>query len=75
MRRDFILLVLLFLILSPNLFGQVDRREIRRGNRAFSKGEYKEALIEYKRALEKDSLSLKGGYNLGNTLFRGGSSK
>ncbi|MGN1045942.1 MAG: tetratricopeptide repeat protein [Candidatus Cryptobacteroides sp.] len=51
---------------------QVDRREVRKGNREFRKGDYKNADIDYRRAVVKDSTSLAAQYNLGNTLYKSG---
>ena len=51
---------------------QTDRKEVRKGNRDFKKEEYKEAEIDYRKALVKDSTSLAAVYNLGNTLYRNG---
>ncbi len=53
-------------------FAQTDRREVRSGNRDFKKENYKEAQIDYSRALVKDSTSFAANYNLGNTLYRQG---
>jgi tetratricopeptide (TPR) repeat protein len=52
---------------------QVDKREVRRGNRDFKKENYKEAELEYFRALAKDTLSFAANYNMANTLYRQGS--
>ena len=49
---------------------QVDKREVRRGNRDFRKENFKEAELEYFRALAKDSLSFAANYNMANTLYR-----
>lgn len=49
---------------------QADRSEVRAGNRKFSKDNYKEAEIDYRRALVKDSLSVAGSYNLASSLYR-----
>lgn len=49
---------------------QPDRSEVRSGNRAFRKGDFKKADIDYRRALVKDSTSLAANYNLANTLYR-----
>ena len=51
---------------------QVDRRDVRKGNRDFKKENYREAEIDYRKALVKDSLSLAANYNLANTLYKGG---
>ncbi len=49
---------------------QTDRKEVRKGNRLFEKENYKEAEVEYRKALIKDSVSVAANYNLGNTLYR-----
>lgn len=49
---------------------QVDKREVRKGNRRFKDGEYTEAQMEYMKAVAKDTLSVAANYNLANTLFR-----
>ena len=51
-------------------FAQNERREVRRGNRLFSKDKYQECEISYKKALVADSLSAAANYNLGNTYYR-----
>lgn len=51
---------------------QVDRTDVRRGNRDFRKENYREAEIDYRKALVKDSLSVAANYNLANTLYREG---
>ena len=51
-------------------YAQVDKREVRKGNRDFRKENYKEAELEYFRALAKDSLSFAANYNMANTLYR-----
>ncbi len=60
------------LVLSVEASGQVDRKDVRRGNRDFRKENYKEADIDYRKALVKDSLSVAANYNLANTLYRQG---
>jgi len=45
---------------------------VRRGNRDFRKENYREAEIDYRKALVKDSLSVAANYNLANTLYREG---
>ena len=51
---------------------QVDKRDVRRGNRDFKKESYREADIDYRKALVKDSTSVAANYNLANTLYRQG---
>lgn len=45
---------------------------MRKGNRDFKKENYREAEIDYRKALVKDSLSLAANYNLANTLYKEG---
>ena len=49
---------------------QADRRDVRSGNRKFRKGNWKEAEIEYRKALVKDSTSIAANYNLAGALYR-----
>ena len=51
---------------------QVDKHDVRRGNRDFKKENYREADIDYRKALVKDSTSVAANYNLANTLYRQG---
>ena len=51
---------------------QEDKRDVRKGNRDFRKENWKEAEIDYRKALVKDSLSMAAAYNLANTLYREG---
>jgi hypothetical protein len=68
----------LYILLSVCLFAasfadasaQVDKREVRKGNRLFGDAEYTEAQMEYMKAVAKDTLSIPANYNLANTLFR-----
>lgn len=56
-----------------SMSAQVDRHDVRAGNRQFRKENWKEADIDYRKALVKDSTSVKANYNLANTLYRQGS--
>ena len=67
--------ILLIISLCISFFAaeaQVDKRDVRRGNRDFKKENYNEADIDYRKALVKDSTSVAANYNLANTLFRQG---
>ncbi len=72
-RVLYILLTFLFVFGGVAPAGaQVDRRDVRKGNRDFKKENYREAEIDYRKALVKDSLSLAANYNLANTLYKSG---
>lgn len=66
------LLSLVVLVLALPMSAQVDRREVRHGNRLFKKGDYKRSEIDYRKALVKDSTSIAATYNLANALYRQG---
>lgn len=62
----------LIVLSCASALAQADRHDVRKGNRDFGKGNYKEAEIDYRKALVKDSVSFAANYNLGNTLYRSG---
>ena len=68
MKRILTILTLLTLALTAS--AQVDRHDVRAGNRKFNKVEYKQAEIDYRKAVVKDSLSVAGEYNLASALYR-----
>lgn len=67
-----LLYILIFLLTAglADVSAQVDKREVRRGNRDFKKENFKEAELDYFRGLAKDSLSFAANYNMANTLYR-----
>lgn len=66
----YILVVSMLLSVALTASAQVDRRDVRAGNRKFRKDNWKEAGISYRKALVKDSTSVAANYNLANTLYR-----
>lgn len=68
--RRWICILLIFIALP--LSAQVDRREVRSGNRKFRGGSFPEAELDYRKAVLKDSLSVAGEYNLASALYRQG---
>jgi len=70
MRR--ITLLLLFALLAFGAAAQQhpERRQVRKGNRAYEKGNYSDAAGRYLRALGADSASFEARYDLGNALHR-----
>lgn len=66
------LLSLVVLMLALPMSAQVDRREVRHGNRLFKKGDFRRSEIDYRKALVKDSTSIAATYNLANALYRQG---
>ena len=70
MMKKTILILAAALLCSATATAQVDRREVRAGNRAFKKGEFPAAEVDYKKALLKDSTSVAAQYNLANDLYK-----
>lgn len=71
-RRIYILFILLLVGVTQEAGAQEDKRDVRRGNRDFRKENWRQAEIDYRKALVKDSLSMAANYNLASTLFREG---
>lgn len=71
-RFIYILLTVALSFAALQAYAQTDKKDVRRGNRDFRKEEYREAEIDYRKALVKDSLSVAANYNLANTLYRQG---
>lgn len=67
-----ILVTVVLSFAAVQAYAQTDKKDVRRGNRDFRKEEYREAEIDYRKALVKDSLSVAANYNLANTLYRQG---
>lgn len=68
LRYMLVLSMLLSVALTAS--AQIDRHDVRAGNRKFRKDNWKEADISYRKALVKDSTSVAANYNLANTLYR-----
>ena len=61
---------ILALASAVTVSAQTDRKEVRAGNRAFRKGDFRKSEIDYRRAVLKDSLSVAAQYNLASSLYR-----
>ena len=71
MRRGLYILLIFMSVLQITPAGaQGDRKDVRRGNRDFRKENFREAEIDYRKALVKDSLSVAANYNLASVLYR-----
>lgn len=65
----FFSIVLCVLLSGASLFAQEDRKDVRRGNKDYRKSNFKEAEIDYRKALLKDSTSFAATYDLANALY------
>ncbi len=70
--RIYICMAVMLLAVTFPSYAQSDKSDVRKGNRDFRKENYREAEIDYRKALVKDSLSVAANYNLANTLYREG---
>lgn len=68
----YIILVAVTFLMGVSAMAQVDKKDVRRGNRDFRKEYFREAEIDYRKALVKDSMSVAANYNLASTLYREG---
>jgi Ca-activated chloride channel homolog len=63
-------IVILLLLVSGYVAAQQELRDIQEGNQLYEQGQYDQAAAAYRSALEKNSLSAPGKYNLGNALYQ-----
>lgn len=68
----YILAVVILVVSGLSADAQVDKKDVRRGNRDFKKENYREADIDYRKALLKDSTSVAANYNLASVQYRQG---
>lgn len=64
------LFILCTLMMALPLLAQEEYSDIRKGNKAFEKGNFSDAEVSYRRALQKNPNSFPALYNLGNALYR-----
>ena len=65
----FFSIVMCVLLSGASLFAQEDKKDVRRGNKDYRKSNFKEAEIDYRKALLKDSTSFAATYDLANALY------
>ena len=70
MRKAIIFLFLSLLALEVSAQQYPERRQVRKGNRAFEKGNYQDAADRYMRALGVAPGSFEAAYDLGNAYYR-----
>ncbi len=63
------ILLAMFLLVSLLCFSQTDRDYIRSGNKAFRKGNYSQAEVEYKKSLSVNPENSQALYNMGCALM------
>lgn len=65
-----LMVLILALASAVTVSAQTDRKEVRAGNKAFRKGDFRKSEIDYRKAVLKDSLSVAAQYNLASSLYR-----
>ncbi len=56
-------------VLPLTSFAQTDRQYVRQGNKLFEAGDYANAEVSYRKAVEKNPRNPQAAYNLGNALM------
>ena len=59
----------LLLLVAMSISAQTDRQYIRQGNKQFNAGDYPNAEVSYRKAVEKNPKNPQAAYNLGNALL------
>jgi len=58
------------LLFTTTVFAQKENKYIRQGNDSYYENNFKDAEVDYMKALEKTPESAKGQYNLGGALYK-----
>ncbi len=64
------MVVSLLLVSTATIFAQSDKKYIRQGNKEFSKGNFPESEVEYRRAIDKNTESPDALFNIGDALYK-----
>ncbi|SEA25262.1 Ca-activated chloride channel family protein [Prevotella sp. tc2-28] len=68
-RNKKAVVAVLFLLVATSVQAQGDRLLVRQGNKQFRAGNYAEAEVSYRKAVEKNPRNAQAHYNLGNALL------
>jgi Ca-activated chloride channel family protein len=68
-RNKKVVAIMLTLLMSTTIQAQTDRMLVRHGNKQFRLGNYAEAEVSYRKAVEKNPRNAQAIYNLGNALL------
>ena len=60
---------IMLLLVTMTAFSQTDRQFIRQGNKQFHRGDYPDAEVSYRKAIEKNPKNPQAAFNLGNALM------
>ena len=62
-------IAMLLMLVAVSASAQTDRQYVRQGNRQFHTGDYANAEVSYRKALEKNPKNPQAAFNLGNALM------
>jgi len=65
-----ILLIFALVSFSVSVYGQTDKKYIRKGNREYEKKSYPESEISYRKAIDNNKQSANAGFNVGASLYK-----
>jgi Ca-activated chloride channel homolog len=68
--RIFLMLVLVILFFSGFSYGQKEIKLIREGNKLYESGKYKDAEMNYRKAMDINKNSTIGSFNLGDAVYQ-----
>ena len=68
--RQIILLGLLSICISSHSWAQREKSDIREGNRLFKSEKFEDSEVAYRKALDSETHSIAGNFNLGDALYR-----
>ena len=64
------MLIILLFACSLTSYSQKERKLIREGNALYEKGKYKDAELNYRKAVDADKNSNRGRFNLGDAVYQ-----
>jgi Ca-activated chloride channel homolog len=70
MKKNIIIIGSFLVLFSCSVFAQKEYNLLRQGNKKYDQGKYKEAEMDYRKALEKKKDSYKGQFNLGASVYK-----
>jgi Ca-activated chloride channel family protein len=65
-----VIIILAILMQGMLLYAQQEKSLVKKGNDLYRQKKYKEAEVDYRKALDKKSQNLEGNFNLGDALYK-----
>ncbi len=64
------IIIFMLLLISLNAFSQADRKYLRKGNREYTRENYSESEILYRKASDENTRSPEATFNIGDALYK-----